>query len=50
MNRNVRGLTKEDLVWADYAFIRAMIVQRESAREIIAIARNKSHGPASIAL
>jgi radical SAM superfamily enzyme YgiQ (UPF0313 family) len=33
---NVRRLTDKDLAWADYAFISAMIVQRESARDIIA--------------
>lgn len=33
---NVRRLTKEDLVWADYAFISAMTVQRQSAYEVIA--------------
>jgi radical SAM superfamily enzyme YgiQ (UPF0313 family) len=36
VDTNVRGLTKKDLAWADYAFISAMIVQRESARKIIA--------------
>lgn len=33
---NVTGLTSKDLAWADYVFISAMIVQRDSAREIIA--------------
>jgi radical SAM superfamily enzyme YgiQ (UPF0313 family) len=33
---NVRGLTEADLAWADYAFISAMVVQRESSRHIIA--------------
>jgi len=33
---NVRRLTDADLAWADYAFISGMVVQRESAREIIA--------------
>jgi radical SAM superfamily enzyme YgiQ (UPF0313 family) len=32
---NVRRLTEEDLAWADAVFLSAMIVQRESAREII---------------
>ena len=32
---NVRHLTDEDLAWADIVFISAMIVQRDSAREII---------------
>ena len=29
---NVTSLTDEDLAWADYVFVSAMIVQRESAR------------------
>jgi radical SAM superfamily enzyme YgiQ (UPF0313 family) len=33
---NVAKLSQEDLAWADYAFISAMMVQRESARNIIA--------------
>ncbi len=33
---NVAKLTKEDLAWADYAFISGMVVQRDSAHEIIA--------------
>jgi radical SAM superfamily enzyme YgiQ (UPF0313 family) len=33
---NVTGLTHTDLAWADYVFISAMIVQRESARALIA--------------
>jgi len=33
---NVTKLTDKDLAWADYAFISGMVVQRESAREIIA--------------
>ena len=32
---NVAELTKEHLAWADYDFISGMIVQRESARQII---------------
>src|SRR3972149_3849330 len=32
---NVTSLTDEDLAWADYVFVSAMIVQRESAREVI---------------
>jgi radical SAM superfamily enzyme YgiQ (UPF0313 family) len=32
---NVTRLTAEDLEWADYAFISAMTVQRDSARQII---------------
>jgi len=38
----VAELSEEDLAWADYAFISGMIVQRESARQIIA--RCKSAG------
>jgi len=33
---NVTKLTEEDLSWADYAFISAMSVQRESVCQIIA--------------
>jgi len=33
---NVSRLTEKDLSWADYAFVSAMTVQRESAREVIA--------------
>lgn len=33
---NVAKLTEKDLEWADYAFISGMIVQRTSARQIIA--------------
>jgi radical SAM superfamily enzyme YgiQ (UPF0313 family) len=33
---NVTGLSEEDLAWADYAFVSGMVVQRESARHIIA--------------
>ncbi|MFN2219833.1 MAG: B12-binding domain-containing radical SAM protein [Anaerolineae bacterium] len=33
---NVTRLAKEDLAWADYVFISAMIVQREAARTVIA--------------
>ncbi len=32
---NVVDLTEEDLAWADYVFISAMIVQRDSARAVI---------------
>jgi radical SAM superfamily enzyme YgiQ (UPF0313 family) len=32
---NVAGLTDKDLAWADYVFISAMVVQRESARAVI---------------
>ncbi|MBW2334902.1 MAG: B12-binding domain-containing radical SAM protein, partial [Deltaproteobacteria bacterium] len=33
---NVAKLTEKDLAWADCAFISGMVVQRGSAREIIA--------------
>lgn len=32
---NVTNLTDEDLAWADYVFISAMVVQRESAHSVI---------------
>ena len=32
---NVTNLTEEDLQWADYVFVSAMIVQRDSARAVI---------------
>jgi radical SAM superfamily enzyme YgiQ (UPF0313 family) len=33
---NVTRLTQQDLEWADYVFVSAMIVQREAARAVIA--------------
>lgn len=33
---NVAKLTREDLAWADYAFVSGMTVQRDSAHQIIA--------------
>ncbi|MGB9825148.1 MAG: cobalamin-dependent protein, partial [Desulfofundulus sp.] len=39
---NVKPLTNADLQWADYVFISAMAIQRESVKEIIA--RCKSLG------
>ncbi len=33
---NVAALTADDLAWADLAFVGGMVVQRESAREVIA--------------
>jgi radical SAM superfamily enzyme YgiQ (UPF0313 family) len=33
---NVRSLKEKDLAWADYAFISAMVVQRESTQRVIA--------------
>jgi len=32
---NVKPLTDADIKWADYVFISAMVVQRESVREVI---------------
>jgi radical SAM superfamily enzyme YgiQ (UPF0313 family) len=37
---NVAKLTDKDLLWADYTFISAMAVQRESASEIISRCKN----------
>lgn len=37
---NVTILTEQDLKWADYVFLSAMIVQRESARAVIARCKN----------
>jgi len=39
VDTNVRALTKKDFVWADFAFIGAMIIQSESARRIIALCK-----------
>jgi radical SAM superfamily enzyme YgiQ (UPF0313 family) len=39
---NVTGLSQEDLAWADYVFVSAMIVQRDSAQALIA--RSKEAG------
>ncbi|MGZ4855489.1 MAG: B12-binding domain-containing radical SAM protein [Candidatus Angelobacter sp.] len=36
---NVKDLTAEDLRWADYVFISAMVVQRESARTVIQLCK-----------
>ena len=35
IDMNVSSLTENDLKWADYVFISAMIVQRKSAKEVI---------------
>lgn len=43
----VKPLTDEDLAWADYAFISAMIIQRDSAREVAA--RCKAAGVKTVA-
>jgi radical SAM superfamily enzyme YgiQ (UPF0313 family) len=39
VDENVRGLTAADLAWADVVFVSAMIVQRESARSLVARCR-----------
>src|SRR5512137_2630512 len=39
VDRNVRSLGDEDLAWADFVFISAMTVQRQSAREVISRCR-----------
>jgi radical SAM superfamily enzyme YgiQ (UPF0313 family) len=36
VDANVRKLTEKHLAWADYAFVSGMIVQRESAHQVIA--------------
>ncbi len=36
VDMNVTSLTDEDIKWADYVFISAMIVQRDSVKEVIA--------------
>ena len=35
IDTNVRDLTDEDILWADYVFISAMSIQSESANQII---------------
>jgi len=37
---NVTALTDEDLKWADYVFISAMVVQKKSAKEVIKRCKN----------
>jgi radical SAM superfamily enzyme YgiQ (UPF0313 family) len=39
VDANVRKLSQKDLAWADYAFISAMVVQRESAGRIISVCK-----------
>ncbi len=39
VDMNVTTLTDEDLTWADYVFISAMVVQRDSVKEVIARCR-----------
>ena len=40
VDATVRRLTDKHLAWADYAFISGMVVQRDSARQIIARCKN----------
>ncbi|MBI5652320.1 MAG: DUF4070 domain-containing protein [Chloroflexi bacterium] len=44
---NASDLTQDDLLWADYVFISAMIVQQDSARAVIA--RSKAAGAQVVA-
>lgn len=39
VDMNIRPLADEDLLWADYVFISAMTIQRQSAQEVIARCR-----------
>ncbi|HTZ40398.1 MAG TPA: hypothetical protein VMB77_09580, partial [Syntrophales bacterium] len=36
VDMNIRPVGDEELAWADYVFISAMTIQRESSREVIA--------------
>lgn len=47
VDTNVSRLSKNDLAWADYVFISAMVVQRQSVAEIIA--RCKESGVKTVA-
>jgi radical SAM superfamily enzyme YgiQ (UPF0313 family) len=40
VDMNVQSLTNEDIEWADYAFISAMVVQSESAKAVITRCKN----------
>ncbi len=42
VDMNVTTLTDEDIKWADYVFISAMVVQRDSAQEVITRCRRLS--------
>ena len=35
VDMNITALSDEDIKWADYVFISAMVVQRDSAKEVI---------------
>ena len=41
VDMNVRPLVDEDLAWADYVFISAMTIQRESTQEVVARCRQQ---------
>ncbi|MCP2620264.1 DUF4070 domain-containing protein [Candidatus Aminicenantes bacterium AC-334-K16] len=41
VDMNVHPLRERDLVWADYIFISAMVVQQKSVREVISRARRR---------
>lgn len=41
VDMNVMELTDEDLAWADYAMVSAMVVQRDSAKEVVARCKEK---------
>ena len=47
IDMNVTGLSDEDIKWADYVFISAMVVQRDSVKEVIA--RCKKSGVRTVA-
>jgi radical SAM superfamily enzyme YgiQ (UPF0313 family) len=40
VDMNVHSLADEDLIWADYVFISAMTIQRQSVQEVIASCRH----------
>ena len=40
VDMNVNALTDKDIKWADYVFISAMVVQRDSAKEVIQRVKN----------
>jgi radical SAM superfamily enzyme YgiQ (UPF0313 family) len=41
IDMNVTDLTQRNLEWADYVMVSAMVVQRQSAKKVIALARQK---------
>jgi radical SAM superfamily enzyme YgiQ (UPF0313 family) len=40
IDMNVTGLTDKDIKWADYVFISAMVVQKESVKEVVSRCKN----------